>query len=420
MVVTILMWKMFEKHFLINLKNEVYRVLKVFLEDNSGKNKLRKSLYQLIHKKGVISMVDFINEFKVPQTTMSRMVSELEDKGLIQICGYGESSGGRPPLLYEVVPTAGYLVGIEIARSHVNITLQNIKFELIDQEYFTLTNEHTPEITINTVVDLIHILLDEHSIDLLVGIGVGAVGPLDREKGIILSPDEFPSKGWENVPIVSELQSAFPVPIILNNGANTAALAEYENQQLHDEDILYCMSGYGIRCGFINKRGFLNIREGDASSFGHMIIEPNGKLCICGKKGCINAYVSFHSIFNSINDYIDNEKIITVYKIKTIEELLASIENNQYFVKKMVLKSAYYYGIAIANMINILHPSTVILHGKLIYQFKEYYDEVVRVAKEHMYTTSRSNVLIRKGELAENAIAIGAAIQVFTTFLSND
>lgn len=397
-------------------------MLKVFLEDNSGKNKLRKSLYQLIHKKGVISMVDFINEFKVPQTTMSRMVSELEDKGLIHICGYGESSGGRPPLLYEVIATAGYLVGIEIARTHVNITLQNIKFELIDQEYFTLTNEHTPEITINTIVHLIHSLLKKHSltIDLLVGIGVGAVGPLDRERGIILSPDEFPSKGWDNIPIITELRTDFPVPIILNNGANTAALAEYENQQLHDEDILYCMSGYGIRCGSINKRGFLNIREGDASSYGHMIIEPNGRLCICGKRGCINAYVSFHSIFNSINDYFDNEKSIAHSKIKTIEELLERIENNQYFVKKIVLKSAFYYGIAIANMINIMHPSIVILHGKLIYQFKEYYDEVVRVAKEHIYTTSRNNVLIRKGELGENAIAIGAAIQVFNALLTND
>ncbi|WP_102345175.1 ROK family protein [Bacillus sp. Marseille-P3661] len=390
-------------------------MLRTFLEDHSQKNKLKKSLYQLIHRYGVISKVDLINEMNIPQTTLNRMLRDLEEKGLIRLCGYGESSGGRPPVLYEAIPNASYVIGIEIARTHVNIILQNIKFELIDQEYFTMTNEHTSEKTLNNVIEIIHSLLVKYSldIDMIVGIGVGAVGPLNRESGIILTPDAFLAEGWGNVKISSMLTSEFPVPIVLNNAANTAALAEYKISNSNDEDILYCISGYGLRCGFINKGRFLNIREGDASSFGHMIIEPNGRKCSCGKRGCVNAYVSFHAIFKCIEETLENEKDNFLLNIQGIEDLLGSLNCKEDVVRQIVLRSGYFYGLAIANMINILHPSTVILQGKLISHSNEYYNHVVKTAEEHIYTVSSSKVLIKKGELGENAPAIGAAMEVF-------
>ncbi|MDQ0257072.1 putative NBD/HSP70 family sugar kinase [Evansella vedderi] len=385
-------------------------MLKAFLEDDSAKNQLKKSVYQLIHKKGKASKVDFLNEINIPQTTLTRMVGELEARGLIRTSGYGESSGGRPPALYEVVPNTGFVIGIEISRTHVNIALLNIKFESIGQKRFTLTYSHTPVVTIDKVIHNINVLLEEHliPIDLLLGIGVGAVGPLDREKGIILNPEGFLAEGWKDVYIVTMFQSAFAVPVFLNNGANTAALAEYEYHEFENEDMLYCISGYGIRCGFINKGVSLNFREGDTSSYGHIIIEPNGRTCICGKKGCLNAYVSFDAIFKSIEETSNQ----TPFKLKTVDELLGLLINNDDILKKL-LESAYYYGIAIANMINILHPSTVVLHGKLIYESEDYYKEVIRVSKEHMYSTRRNNVVIRKGSLGEDSAAIGAAIQVF-------
>ncbi|MDQ0252854.1 putative NBD/HSP70 family sugar kinase [Evansella vedderi] len=390
-------------------------MLKEFLEDQNAKNKLKKSLYKLIHKKGITSKIDFLNEINVPQTTLTRMVSELEERGLIRSRGYGESSGGRPPVLYEVVPDTGYVIGIEISRTHVSITLLNIMFDVLGQIRFTLTKDHTPKITIEKIIHKINALLEEHSIkiDLLLGIGVGAVGPLDREKGIILNPEGFLADGWENVQIVSMLQSEFSVPIFLNNGANTAALAEYEIQGLEEEDILYCISGFGIRCGFISKGAFLNLREGDTSSYGHIIIEPNGRKCICGRKGCLNAYVSFDAIFKAIEE----TNISPPLKINMIDELLGLL-NNDYILKKL-LESAYYYGIAIANMVNILHPTTVVLHGKLIYQSNEYYNEVIRVAKEHIYSTKRNQIMIKKGSLGEDSTAIGAAMHAFLSLFKN-
>ncbi len=94
-------------------------------------------------------------------------------------------------------------------------------------------------------------VLNKHKIkaEALLGIGIGSVGPLDREKGIILNPDSLASE-WHNAPIVQMLNKEFPVPITLNNGATTAAYAEYYLNSLLDESILYCINGYGVRTGF--------------------------------------------------------------------------------------------------------------------------------------------------------------------------
>ncbi len=206
----------------------------------------------------------------------------------------------------------------------------------------------------------------------LLGIGVGSVGPIDRERGIIRKPESFPAPGWQDVPILPMLKEEFSVPVIINNGANTAGLAEYEQRQFFlTKKILYCISGQGIRCGFIHHGVFLDRQEGDASSYGHLIVEANGRTCACGRKGCLSAYTSFNAIFAMIEEAGQQP-------IHTIEQLVHALECGNQTVKEIVANSAHYYGIGIANMTNILHPDAVILHGKLIYQNEFYFNEVVR------------------------------------------
>lgn len=378
-------------------------MIREFLEDVSEKNQLKKALYKLIHKEESISKVELLRKFHVPNTTMTRMLGDLENKQLIRQCGFGQSIGGRRPALYEIVPSAGYLIGIEIARTHVDVTLLNLKFQSVGEIHFTLSNQHTPKVTVGLIAKGIRHLLEQHKVDSVLGIGIGAVGPIDREKGIILNPEAFPAEGWKDVPIVEILKEMFSVPVILNNGANTAAIAEYFVQSTEGESLLYCISGYGIRCGFIQDGQLQHNKQGDASSFGHIIIEADGRLCECGNRGCLTSYATFGAMFKLME-----EKGIPA----SFDQLFHTRDPR---VKDIILNSAKYYGIGIANMINILHPSTVILHGKLIYQDNDYYDELVRIARINTYTGNQE-VNIRKGSLDEKAVSIGAAIQVFEHF----
>src|SRR5690606_8601732 len=147
---------------------------------------------------------------------------------------------------------------------------------------------------------------------------------------------------------------------------------------------------------------------GDSSSYGHITIDINGKLCSCGNRGCLSAYTSLSAIFNTLNK-----------SIQSVEQLLQAIQDDNQYVKKVVLESAFYYGLGIANMANTIHPDVIVLHGKLIYQYPEYYQVVLRVSFEHVYPKNRK-IEIRKGLLGEKAAAIGAALQIYYHFFEKN
>ncbi|WP_273128178.1 ROK family transcriptional regulator [Bacillus weihaiensis] len=387
-------------------------MIKEFLQDYSKKTSLKKTLYQLIHKNGPISKVALQPHFDVPPTTMARMIYELEERGYIESAGFGEAKGGRPPILYKAATNTGYLVGVEIARTHVKVMLVNIGFELVETKSFSLTNIHDPKRTIKLLVETIQTFQQVYEISdkLLLGIGIGAVGPLDRKRGIILNPEDFPAEGWENVSLFKELQTFFSCKMTLNNGANTAALAEYHFQPQISRQILYCINGYGVRCGYIHGGALLHDDAGDASSFGHIVIEPNGRLCTCGRRGCLTAYTSLRAISQAIAMKEQKQQGIKTPYL-SFDQLIHDYQVDKQFVREAVMEAAYYYGLGLSTMINILNPNEVILHGKLIYQVEDYFQEVINVAKNHIY--SNQEMKIRKGTFGEEAAPIGAAIQLF-------
>ncbi|WP_100406072.1 ROK family transcriptional regulator [Bacillus solitudinis] len=386
-------------------------MLRDFLSNQTKRNQSKKSLYQLIHREGPISKVELLKLFTVPQTTLTRMITELEGNGWLCSGEIGQPNGGRPPILYKVEANAGHLIGIEIARIHVQVLLLDLEFKVIDRERFFLTLDHTPEITIPLILSDMRKLLQRNclSVEGIIGVGIGAVGPLNREKGLIINPESFLAKGWNDVDIVSEINKEFAVPIVLNNGGNTAAIAEYHAQSFTKENLLYSISGYGIRCGYIQAGTSLNSRQGDASSYGHMIVNPEGRLCSCGKKGCLNAYSSFGAMFERISER--NCSVV----VKSTDQLIEALHQKNQVVVDVVYEAAYYYGLAVANMMNLLHPDLVILQGKLIEESESFFNKVTEVAMKYKYSNSIHVTSIQKGYLGRDATAIGAGIEVFNS-----
>lgn len=380
-------------------------MLASFLSDQSEKGQLKKAVYKAVHRYGPLQKSELLERFHIPNTTLTRMMTSLERQGLIRICGQASSSGGRPPLLYEIIPEGGSFIGIDISRSRVIITLFNVKFVPLCKAHFPLTPIHTPKKTMEQIIDSIWDLMEEKAAPPLLGIGIGAVGPLDRANGIILNPDSFPAPGWRDIAIVQQLKTHFQVPILLNNGANTAALAEFHTQSHEEGSLLYCLSGHGIRSGLIRNGQIQSDQTGDASSFGHMVIQVDGRACACGKKGCLAAYTTYRAILSNL---------ATQGITATTKTLLT---HHSTAIETAILDSAYYYGIGIANLVNLTHPDTVILHGGLLVANNAYYQKVIHTVQKYLYRRV-SPIFIRKSSLGEQASGLGAAIQVFEHFFS--
>lgn len=404
-------------------------LIKQFLEDESPKNRSLKQLYQLIHQKGPVSKADLAEVTKVKLTTLSRMIDELLQKKYIRECGYGESSGGRPPLLYHIEPAAGYIVGVDISRIATKVLLLNLTLQTIEMDSFAMTEEHTPTVTLEKIKTIIAGMLEKHQISpgKLLGIGIGTVGPLDPGKGLILEPESFLAKGWVQVEIVKMLGEAFPVEIRLQNGANTAVLGEYYHSPIRFQNMLYCISGVGLRCGVISNGQLAAGKIGDATTYGHMIVDIDGKPCTCGKKGCLLSYVSLPVLLNEVQARIrrGEQSILTQWTKgnadkATINQLIEALKQNDTLTQQVILQSAVYFGIGLANLVNILHPEQVVLSGPLFYESPLYYQKVVDTASEHVCRTERDHVVFHQGRLQADAAAVGAAIMIFDAYLEKD
>lgn len=403
-------------------------MIKQFNQALSQKEKSLKLLYRLINERGPISKIDLIAETGLTQTTCSRLIEELIDHTLIIESGFGESSGGRKPHLYEIKSDIYHLIGIDISRTYTKILLLDLGFKVKDEARLKMNQTSTPDVTIDFIVEKINEMLNDHQLkkEDILGIGIGAVGPLDRKKGIILNPVDFPSPGWINTPINDMLSGRLGMKVVIDYGVNTALLAEYQNEFIKTHhNIVYVIKGVGSRTGIIMD-GRLAHGSDKLGMYGqgHMVVDIHGRKCICGGYGCVHAYSSINVIKNDVisnlklgKDSILRERVNNIEDIQ-FEDICQAVNENDPLCCQIIIDAGYYTGIGLSNLINVLHPDLIILSGPMYTNMDLFYEVVTETA----YSRSRviypdHDINFSRGNLGENATAIGAGGMVLSSYL---
>ncbi|WP_332632649.1 ROK family transcriptional regulator [Halalkalibacter flavus] len=395
-------------------------MLKSFIEDELPKHQILKTVYLLIHDYGPITKTDLLEKTNLKQTTLFRIIERLEKDGLIVESGYGESNGGRPPILYNINARLGFIISLHINRMFTRVSLHNLHFDFIDQVTISMTKEHTPRVIIDETITIIDNFMKTHhfTVDELLGIGVGAIGPLDRVRGIILEPEPFAAPGWKNVQIVSELKKYFPVKVTLENGATLAALGEYKGENSAYKNILCSINSWGIGCGIISNGEVVRAHNGNVGLYGHMVIDINGELCECGKRGCLQAYTSLYAILKDLgSSYLSEERDLNWYRENTIA-LIEQLDRDREITEDAVMRSAYYYGVGLSNIINLLETEVAVLSGPLIQRYNGYFDKVQEVTLKHI-TLNKQVKIVQESSLQSNA-SIGAAVSIFSSLFGRE
>ncbi|WP_163537963.1 ROK family transcriptional regulator [Gracilibacillus sp. YIM 98692] len=389
-----------------------------FLQQTSNKYIGMKQIYHYIHQDGPITKSKLKELTGMTQTTVTRHLEALIEEGFIRVGQYEESSGGRPPALYEVEPKTGFIIGIDISRIRSTITLMDLTFQQVDSYSFSMTETHTPDKTITLLKEKAQHFMKKYHISQqdLLGIGVGTVGPLDREKGLILRPEAFIASGWKNVPIVEELEKTFDTKVVLENGANVATLHEYIKDPVQNQTILYSISGRGLRCGVLTDGHIMQNKTGDASSFGDMILDiHNGK--------SLTSLISYDFLLEEMGKRMTDNNSISFLedwdqldKMNQLDRFFQALQKGDPVLQDIVLQSAYSYGVGLANMINVLHPEQVVLNSELIKRYPDYFEKVVQTAKQFINSTERQLIHFKKANRMENSITIGAAALIFQSY----
>lgn len=380
------------------------------LFDTCGPQERR--VFCALQKTGPMSKSQLLAATGLKLTTLSRFLRPLKELKLVVCPQFGESSGGRRPALYDVPDRSYYLLGVDISRTYMRIVLTDLKLHVVVSHWFDMGEWATPEWTVQTIIKTAQDMLAQRveTGGRIIRAGVGTVGPMSRAEGVLISPRYFQASGWQQVPIVSMLQQGLGCPVSLDNGANTAVLAESLYGIGRDVSrVVYVNCGVGIRIGTFMDGVLIRTPQNEEDVFGHMVVNADGRLCTCGKRGCLDCYVTIRAVTADFEKRRKLGEPSALPPDASWEEICVAAQQGDALADNVLRNAATYLGIGLSNLINLLGPGLVILSGPLIRESELYYEVAAGMAKKQAWSAQSGVVFHRGGCLEEDAMAVGGA-----------
>ncbi len=311
-----------------------------------------------------------------------------------------------------------YSTGVDLGGTNIVSAIVNYQGKIVNSIKVPTFAEKGKESTIKRTIKTIHENIVQSTIAFndIIGIGIGAPGPLDVKRGIINFAPNLP--GWRDVPLRKILEDEFNTKVVLENDANTAAWGERCFGMSRGVNNLVCFTlGTGIGGGIIIDGKIYHGNNYGAAELGHMTVNKDGPRCNCGNYGCLEAYSSATGIKNRIRDRIkegiksrflsfDDDELLESLRLKLIFE---TARKGDKLTKGVVEEAISYLGIAIANIANILNPEMVVLVGGITNEGNKLLIPLrMEVKKRALYSNYKSLKIVI-GKLGGNAGVLGAA-----------
>ncbi|WP_235603227.1 ROK family protein [Thermoanaerobacter sp. YS13] len=316
----------------------------------------------------------------------------------------------------------GYVIGIDVGGTKTAVILGDTKVNVIDRiEYSTKEFDKQPMEMINKMIQTIKDVLQNHKITLeeVRSIGISSGGPLDLEKGIILSPPNLP--GWDEIPIVDILSNEFNVPVYLENDANAGAVAEWNfGSGVGCKNLIFLTFGTGMGAGLILDGKLYRGTNGMAGEVGHIRLAKDGPVGY-GKKGSFEGFCSGGGITRlaqiEISKRLSNGESVEfcpsfdmLSKI-TAEDVAVAAQKGDKVALEIIKISAEYLGLALSILIDILNPEKIIL-GTIFTKNESLFRKIVEeVIKREALEISAGVCKIQPSKLG-NKIGDYAALSV--------
>ncbi|MBN2450564.1 MAG: ROK family protein [Lentisphaeria bacterium] len=273
------------------------------------------------------------------------------------------------------------------------------------------------EAGLERIVETIEAALKDAKIEKeqIAGIGLGCPGPLDLDKGILLNT---PNLGWQNAPIRKELEKAFGCPAVIANDVDSGVYGEFRfGAAKGARCVLGVFPGTGIGGGCVYEGRILRGRRSSILEIGHMQVIPDGPLCGCGRRGCVEAVASRLAIASAAlaaayRGEAPHLRKTTELKLEEARStaLADSVAAGDKAVEAIVRQAARWIGVAVGNAVNLLGPDVVVLGGGLVEALpKLFLEEVSRSVEERVMPSFLGTFSVVAAKLGDDATVQGAA-----------
>lgn len=386
-----------------------------FLGNIDGKNTaLKQKILSLCINDGNYSIADLSKELGTSIPTITKLVGELLEEGLLEDMGKLDTNGGRRPSIYGLNPSAGYLVGVDIRRKGINLAITDFKGTLKDfQENIPFTVQNS-ERSFKEMCDVITQALKEMGIssEEVLAYGFNLTGRVNNETGYC-----FSYFLGEDKPIVSVLKENLGKPVFIDNDSRAMTYGEYICGAANGEKNVLCINiAWGLGMGMIADGVLSYGKSGFSGEIGHFPILDNDIICHCGKTGCLETGASGSAALRILKEKLSEGRTSTLSeKFKKGEEIslndiIDAVNEEDVLCIEVVEEIGTVLGRAIAGLINLFNPELIILGG-IMASTKDYLMYPIRSAiRKHSLNIINSDTTIKFSKLGKKAGAIGSCM----------
>jgi len=320
------------------------------------------------------------------------------------------------------IPAAGagterYAIGIDLGGTNVKFGVVSPAGRIIRRARIPTLAAAGPKKTLRRVAAVIRNLARH---DDIAQVGIGAAGLVDHKHGIIRLPPNLP--GWDGAPVRETIERAVGIPTYVGNDVNACVLGEYLFGAGRGRRDVFCLTlGTGIGGGIVaNGRLVLGANHA-AGEIGHTTIFPDGQMCKCGSRGCLECYAGAEyivqraaALLRTLGPKVKSRSLIRKYTRNRPETLTTKIitraaQRGDPLALDVIRETGYYVGLGIANAIHLLDPEVVVVGGGVSGFGKPLLTAIQATVDERIARFAGWKLEIRLTELGEDAGVLGAS-----------
>ncbi len=343
-----------------------------------------------------------------------KVLNELIKEGYVAEKGFANSSGGRKPLNYSLVPNTHYLLSVAMNQYSAQMVVVDMNNNFVSKvasyefDIYLLQAE--------AFVDYLKHFIKDSNIPQanILGIGITMPGFVDTKKGV-----NYTFLKTEGQTLVEYIQQNILIPVFLDNDSTAIALAEQKfGVAANIKNVMVLNLGWGIGLGMILNGKIFRGNNGLAGEFSHIPLFKNGRLCNCGKHGCLETEASLIAVTATAKQGIKQGQTTSLSNYKDINAdiIIAEAIKGDRFSVKLISEAAYHVGEGLAILIHLMNPAAIVLSGKGSIVGKLWLSPIQQAINEHCIPMLTHHTELIISNLNTKAQLIGGAALVVENF----
>ena len=388
------------------------------------KDKYRKQIVKELYFNKVLSCAELslmVNK-SIPLTT--KILNDLIERNWVVEKGYAASSGGRRPVMYSLKKDVLYVIAVSMDQFVTRIAVMDMQNNFVTEvKKVDLPLAKNPR-ALSALISNISSVIKRSGIakSKIAGIGIGMPGFIDVEKGINYSFFEMGNKS-----ITEQISAKVDLPVYIDNDSSLIALAELRfGAAKNANNTMIINIGWGIGLGMILDGKLFRGNNGFAGEFSHIPLFSKGKLCSCGKRGCLETESSLLTVIEKAKVGIKARKqsilgdLIKANVEQASEMIINAAQEGDQFAIELLSEAGYTIGRGVAILILLFNPKVIILSGRGSLAGKMWQAPIQQAINEHCIPKLSAHTAIEISTLGYQAELMGAASLVMDNYERDD